>query len=221
MVIENDLVNVLITARGGSKRLPNKNKKNLCGKPLIVWTIEAAKKSDFVRDIYVSTDSQEIAEISKINGAIVPRLRSKLLAEDSTSSFDTAMDFIEYFAENNSGEMLLLQPTSPLRNYMHINNMMMKVRNDKSEQCVSVRDITKLSLLANKKLSKNDKIYVPNGAMYYSKISFLQKVKRFFYEGSDTYLMDDFSSIDIDTQDDWNIAEACLKKVISDTEKYF
>ena len=78
-----------------------------------------------------------------------------------------------------------------------------------------------MSLLANKKLSKNDKIYIPNGAMYYSKISFLQKVKRFFYEGSDTYLMDDFSSIDIDTQDDWNIAEACLKKVISDTEKYF
>ena len=66
MVIENKLVNVLITARGGSKRLPNKNKKILCGKPLIVWTIEAAKKSKFVRNIYVSTDSQEIAEISRI-----------------------------------------------------------------------------------------------------------------------------------------------------------
>ena len=221
MVIENKLVNVLITARGGSKRLPNKNKNNFCGKPLIVWTIEAAKKSKFVRDIYVSTDSQEIAEISKINGASVPRLRSKLLAEDTTSSFDTAMDFVEYFTENNSGEMLLLQPTSPLRNNIHIDNMMIQVRNHKSEQCVSVRDITKLSLLANNKLNKNDRVYIPNGAIYYSKINYLKKVKRFFSKGCDTFLMDDFSSIDIDTQDEWNIAEACLNKVLSDKEKRF
>ena len=219
MVIENKLVNVLITARSGSKRLPNKNKKNLCGKPLIVWTIEAAKKSKFVRNIYVSTDSQEIAEISKINGANVPRLRSKFLAEDNTSSFDTAMDFVDYFVENNSGEMLLLQPTSPLRNSIHIDEMMMQVRNQKSEQCVSVRDITKLSLLANNKLNKNDRIYIPNGAIYYSKINYLKKVKRFFTKDCDTYLMDDFSSIDIDTQDEWNIAEACLNKVLSDKEK--
>jgi CMP-N-acetylneuraminic acid synthetase len=214
LVIENKLVDVLITARGGSKRLPNKNKKNLCGKPLIVWTIEAAKKSNFVRDIFVSTDSQEIAQISKINGAIVPRLRSKLLAEDSTSSFDTAMDFIEYFSKDDSGEMLLLQPTSPLRNSLHIDELMLQVRKQNSKQCVAVRDITKLFSLTKSEPKNNKKIYIPNGSIYYTQINYLKKVKTFFSKGCDIYLMNDFCSIDIDTQDEWNIAEACLSKVI-------
>ena len=77
MVFKNELVNVLITARGGSKRLPNKNLKNLCGKPLIAWTIEAAKNSDYVNQVFVSTDSLEIEKISKDFGACVPRLRDK------------------------------------------------------------------------------------------------------------------------------------------------
>ena len=110
------LLNVLITARAGSKRLPGKNLRNLCGKPLIAWSIEAAKKSRFINNIYVSTDSKEISEISKQYGAIVPRLRSKKLSEDNTSSFETAIDFIEYFDDETcEGEMLLIQPTSPLR----------------------------------------------------------------------------------------------------------
>ena len=121
------------------------------------------KKSNFVRDIFVSTDSEEIAQISKINGAIVPRLRTKLLAEDSTSSFDTAMDFIEYFPKDDLGEMLLLQPTSPLRNSSHIDELMLQVRKQNSKQCVAVRDITKLYLLINSKLRNNNKIYIPNG----------------------------------------------------------
>lgn len=220
MAIKNKLVNVLITARGGSKRLPNKNKKNLCGKPLITWTIEAAKKSNFVNDIFVSTDSAEIADISKNYGAIVPRLRSKLLAKDNTSSFDTAMDFIEYFPTDDLGEMLLLQPTSPLRNSFHIDKLMLQVRNQKSKQCVAVRDITKLFLLTNNKLSNNEKIYIPNGSIYYTQINFLKKVKSFFSKGCDIFLMDDFCSIDIDTQDEWNIAEACLDRVIYSKKKY-
>ena len=213
--MNNELVNVLILARGGSKRLPNKNKKNLCGKPLIVWTIEAANRSKFVKDVYISTDSQEIAEISENNGGIVPRLRSKALAKDNTSSYDTAMDFAEYFMKDNSGEMLLLQPTSPLRNSLHIDELMMQVRNKKSNQCAAVRDITKLFLLTNNKIINKNRIYIPNGAIYYTQINYLKKVKTFFSENCDTYLMNDFSSIDIDTQDEWNIAEACLNKVLA------
>ena len=78
--IKQKLINVLITARGGSKRLPGKNFKILCGKPLIAWSIIAAKKSSFVKEIFVSTDSKEIAEISKNYGAFVPRLRNKSLS---------------------------------------------------------------------------------------------------------------------------------------------
>ena len=99
-------INVLITARGGSKRLPGKNLKYLCGKPLIAWTIEAAKQSRYVDKIYVSTDSKEISEISKHYGAIVPRLRKESLAKDKTTSFATAIDFVEYFCNDSCSEML-------------------------------------------------------------------------------------------------------------------
>ena len=209
----NSLVNVLITARGGSKRLPNKNKNNFCGKPLIAWTIEAALKSDYVNKVYVSTDNIDIAKISESFGAIVPRLRDKSLSEDNTTSFDTAIDFSEYFNEGDFGEMLLLQPTSPLRNETHINNLMKKVRANNLEQCVAVRDITKLINMSKVKIEKNEKIYIPNGSMYYTRINFLKKVKTFFSSSSEIFLMGDFNSIDIDNKCDWDIAEACLKSL--------
>ena len=210
--IKEKLINVLITARSGSKRLPGKNIKILCGKPLIAWSILAAKKSHFVKKIFVSTDSKEIADIAKNYGALVPRLRDKSLSEDETTSFDTALDFSEYFNDHeNGGEMLLLQPTSPLRFFYHINSFMQLVRKKKSKQCVAVRDITKFFLLANHKFEKNKKIYIPNGSMYYTKIEILKKEKTFFSKSADLFVMDDFHSIDIDTQDEWNIAKACLE----------
>tara|TARA_Y100000589_G_scaffold36266_1_gene30386 strand:- start:2429 stop:3100 length:672 start_codon:yes stop_codon:yes gene_type:complete len=214
------LLNVLITARGGSKRLPGKNLKILCGKPLIAWSIEAAKNSYFINKIYVSTDSKEISEISKKYGAIVPRLRSKSLSMDDTSSFDTVIDFIDYFDDKKSGgELLLMQPTSPLRLVEHINNFMQEVRDKESNQCVAVRDVSKYFLLANLDIQNKQKIFIPNGSMYYSKIDFLKEEKTFFSPKSDIFIMDDFHSIDIDTQDDWNIAEACLKELLARRNK--
>ncbi len=220
MTTKKKLLNVLITARGGSKRLPGKNLKILCGKPLIAWSIEAAKKSYFINKIYVSTDSKEISEISKKYGAIVPRLRSKSLSMDDTSSFDTVIDFIDYFDDKKSGgELLLMQPTSPLRLVEHINNFMQEVRDKESNQCVAVRDVSKYFLLANLDIQNKQKIYIPNGSMYYSKIDFLKEEKTFFSPKSDIFIMDDFHSIDIDTQDDWNIAEACLKELLARRNK--
>ena len=206
------MIDVLITARGGSKRLPKKNINLLCGKPLICWTIKAAKSSDFIKDIYVSTDSSQIAKIAKDLSAIVPRLRSSLLAEDNSSSLDTVLDFKEYFQND---EILLLQPTSPLRLSSHIDELMKLVKTNSSKQCVAVREITKLVLFSNLKFNSNKKIYIPNGAMYYSRIGFLEKEKTFFSSIANLYIMDDFHSIDIDTFDDWNIAEACLQKLIN------
>tara|TARA_A100001388_G_scaffold246295_1_gene205216 strand:+ start:385 stop:1098 length:714 start_codon:yes stop_codon:yes gene_type:complete len=210
------LLNVLITARAGSKRLPGKNLRNLCGKPLIAWSIEAAKKSRFINNIYVSTDSKEISEISKQYGAIVPRLRSKKLSEDNTSSFETAIDFIEYFDDETcEGEMLLIQPTSPLRFAKHIDDFILKVREKESRQCVAVRDVSKYFALANSEVKTSKNVFIPNGSMYYTKIDFLKQKRTFFSSCADLFIMDDFHSIDIDTQDDWDIAEACLKEILS------
>lgn len=220
MSTANKLLNVLITARGGSKRLPGKNLKNLCGKPLIAWSIEAAKNSRFINKIYVSTDSKEISEVSKKYGAIVPRLRSKSLSMDNTTSYETAIDFIDYFDDNkNGGEMILMQPTSPLRLVKHINNFMQEVREREYSQCVAVRDVSKYFLLAKYDIKKNKKIFIPNGSMYYTKIDLLKKEKTFFSKKSDIFIMDDFHSIDIDTLDDWNIAEACLKELLAKRNK--
>ena len=107
----------VITARGGSKGLPNKNIKQLLGKPLIAWTIESALKVKEFDKIVVSTDSPEIIEISKVYGAEVPFIRPKELSDDSTSSVDVLIHTMTFYNALNMhfDTVVLLEPTSPLR----------------------------------------------------------------------------------------------------------
>ena len=107
----------VIPARGGSKRLPGKNIRMLGDKPLIVWSIDAAKGIPEICDILVSTDSSEIAEICKESGVLVPWLRPAELATDTASSVDVAIHALDWY-ESECGTvdgLLLLQPTSPFR----------------------------------------------------------------------------------------------------------
>lgn len=107
----------LITARGGSKRLPNKNIRLLRGKPLIVWSIDMAKNCPEICDILVSTDDSAIATVCKDAGAYVPWLRPAELAIDTASSVDVALHALDWYeAEKGAVDgVLLLQPTSPFR----------------------------------------------------------------------------------------------------------
>ena len=107
----------LIPARGGSKRLPGKNIRMLGDKPLIVWTIDAAKGIPEICDILVSTDSSEIAEICKESGVLVPWLRPDELATDTASSVDVAIHALDWYESKNGAVdgLLVLQPTSPFR----------------------------------------------------------------------------------------------------------
>ena len=107
----------LIPARGGSKRLPGKNVRLLGGKPLIVWSIDAAKGIPEICDILVSTDSSEIAAICKETGVLVPWLRPGELATDSASSVDVAIHALDWYESKHGAVdgILLLQPTSPFR----------------------------------------------------------------------------------------------------------
>ena len=111
----------IVPARGGSKRLPGKNIKVLNGKPLIQWTIESALGIDDISRVMVSTDSQEIADIALQSGAEVPFLRPKELATDTSSSSVVIEHALNYY--KSQGEIfdyvLLLQPTSPMRNKKH------------------------------------------------------------------------------------------------------
>lgn len=108
----------LVPARGGSKRLPGKNIRLLAGKPLLAWTLEAARGLDFVCDLLLSTDDTDIAAVGREWGALVPWLRPEALATDTASSLDMALHALDWY-EQETGPvdgLLLLQPTSPFRN---------------------------------------------------------------------------------------------------------
>ena len=108
----------LIPARGGSKGLPGKNIKSLCGKPLIAYTIQAALNASGINQVVVTTDSEEISEISRQYGAEVPFLRPKEHAEDTSSAVDVylhAIDFLQKKTGKEIQKFMVLLPTAPLR----------------------------------------------------------------------------------------------------------
>ena len=107
----------MVAARGGSKRLPGKNIRNLGGRPLILWSIDAAKGVPEICDILVSTDDSQTAEIARCAGALVPWLRPTALATDTASSVAVCIHALDWY-ESERGRvdgLLLLQPTSPFR----------------------------------------------------------------------------------------------------------
>ena len=118
----------LIPARGGSKGLPRKNIIPLLGKPLIAWTIEQALASKYLDRVVVSTDDNEIAEISKKYGAEVPFIRPKELAEDNAKGIDVVLHAIDWLKENDKQKqydlIMLIQPVSPLSAKEGINKAM-------------------------------------------------------------------------------------------------
>ena len=117
-MINGKKVMAIIPARAGSKGLPGKNIKEICGKPLIAWTIEKALRSRHLDLVMVSTDSREIADIAEGYGATVPFLRPAALASDTAGSFEVVRHALDHF-RTVRGEAfdytLLLEPTSPLR----------------------------------------------------------------------------------------------------------
>lgn len=113
---------VLITARGGSKRLPGKNIRRLGDKPLVVWSIDVAKGISDICDIIVSTDDVAIAKVCSEAGASVPWIRPKELSSDTSSSVDVALHALDWY-EAHHGKvdgLLLLQPTSPFRSKSNV-----------------------------------------------------------------------------------------------------
>ena len=115
LMINGKSILAIIPARGGSKRMPRKNIVNLEGRPLIAWTIEAALRCLFIDEVMVSTDDDEIAEVSKKYGAKVPFIRPTALATDLATSIDVVEHAINFYADTFGKKfdyVILLQPTS-------------------------------------------------------------------------------------------------------------
>lgn len=110
----------LITARGGSKRIKNKNLLNFFGKPIIAYSILAAKRTNVFDSIYVSTDSKKIKKISQKYGAIVPFLRDKKLSDDFTGTHSVVKNFLNNIDLKNINNICCIYPTAPLINFFDI-----------------------------------------------------------------------------------------------------
>jgi len=221
----------LITARGGSKGLPKKNILPLNGIPLIAWSITAATKAASVDEIYVTTDCQEIASISRKFGAKVI-IRPEALAQDNTSSEPVIEHAIEYLTKGNIkiDSICLLQPTSPLRSDKHIdeaydlfihNNAHCVISVFEPQYCIikayKVTEEGMLKGLINDASPYSRRQDLPttvlaNGAIYLFKKSEFMRNKTIPRIKVFPYLMQEHESIDIDTINDFILAENYLKK---------
>jgi N-acylneuraminate cytidylyltransferase/CMP-N,N'-diacetyllegionaminic acid synthase len=220
----------LITARGGSKGLPKKNILHLLGKPLIAWTIEQARDSKYVDNIVVSTDSEEIAIISKEYGAQVPFIRPEHLASDEAKSVDVVLHALDWFETQKDPYdlLVLLQPTSPLRLAEDIDKTIELLFYKNAQSVVSVcetelhpyymnvlpddgcmKDFLRSEVL-NKSRQELPHYYRLNGAIYLTTASYLKKQGSFFGDEVFAYIMPKERSIDIDTELDMKICEHLL-----------
>jgi len=214
----------IIPARGGSKRVPRKNILDLCGKPLITWSIEAGIKSRYIDKVVVSSDDEEILNISKLYGAQTIK-RPDELSTDIATTFDAIKHTIDNFEKYDY--VVLLQPTSPLRDEKHIDEAIELLLTKNADAVVSVcemehsplwsntlpQDINMSRFLRDEALNKRSQDLEPyyriNGAIYICKTDKLLDEKSFFLKNNIfAYKMDRKSSIDIDEEIDFMVAEA-------------
>jgi CMP-N,N'-diacetyllegionaminic acid synthase len=211
----------LIPARGGSKRLPGKNLKNLGGAPLICWSISIGKAVSEICDVLVSTDNLGIAGIAFEHGALVPWLRPKHLATDDASTVDVAIHALDWYESIHGAVdgLLVLQPTSPFRTVELIERSIENFKKS-HHSCVSlskldtpstlIYKIENFQLIPYKPIAIEDDsiLYRINGALYLISPLELRLEKKFINKNTSpiiSYL--DREGLDIDTQLDWDRAQ--------------
>ena len=220
----------IIPARCGSKGIRRKNLQKLSGKPLIVHTIIAAKKTKSINKIIVSTDDKEIEKISKNNGAEVPFLRPKQISKDTSSTIEVIKHALKFLQENQSyvpDIIILLQPTSPLRTSQLITKTINTLKKSKATSVITVSKITKHPYasywLKNdflKPFEKNSPkysrrqefpdLFFPTGAVYTFWYDTLKKFNSLYGPKIKPIVVHD-EDIDIDNLRDLFFAEMMLK----------
>lgn len=220
----------IIPARSGSKGLKDKNIINLCGKPLMAYTIEAALKIDEFDRVIVSTDSERYADIARQYGADV-MMRGESLSNDEATTFMVIEDILNNrIHESSIDYFVLLQPTSPLRNAKHLKEAIDKFEShfNDFDFLVSMKEAEHAKVLVNTidedeslKYFDTDfsnyrrqgyKDYSPNGAIFMAKPQAYLERKHFFGEKSLSYLMSAEESVDIDDALDLEIAKILIKE---------
>lgn len=216
----------IIPARGGSKRLKDKNIYPLLGKPLITYTIESALKINLFDKIIVSTDSEKIKKIAERYKVEVIK-RPKKLSGDRAKTESVIFHVLKKLKEEFD-YIFLLQPTSPLRDEKDIVNAFKKIEKEKADFLISVTDFEKPFTWAIVKRGKyydfyfqknlRKKLYLPNGAIFIAKYKSLLKEKTLYGKKLTIYYMPKEKSVDIDTIYDLKYAEIILKGEKNETK---
>jgi len=219
----------IVPARGGSKGLPGKNIKDLCGKPMIAYTIEEALKSKYIDEVILSTDCTEIEKIAIKYGAKSLFLRPSYLASDTAQAIDNyiyTIDKLNNDYKYNIKDFIVLQPTSPLRKVNDIDNAIELFREKNADSVISYTEehhpivwhkyITrdgKFENIFEENISNRQEIkksYFPNGAMFVFNYDLI-KTGKYYSEKSYAYVMPRSRSADVDTIEDFKYIEFLLK----------
>lgn len=221
---------VIIPARGGSKGIPGKNIKLLGNKPLIAYSIDLARELVDESDICLSTDSPEIISTAESYGIKVPFVRPEALASDTAGSNGVLLHALEYYrnAGRKFGNILLLQPTSPFRTVQQVNeafglydpslDMVVSVTESSVNPYYNLFEENAEGYLGLSKpgnyVRRQDcpKVYEYNGAIYIINIESLKKMALHEFVNNKKYIMDKYSSVDLDQPEDWMWAEYLLEK---------
>lgn len=219
----------IIPARSGSKGLKDKNIIDLCGKPLIAYSIEAALETGLFDHVIVSTDSEHYAEIAQHYGAEV-MMRGEALSNDKATTFMVLEDILKNRLQESIDYFVLLQPTSPLRTSKHITEAIEKFESkiEHFDFLVSMKEAEHAKVLVNPidddeslKYFDTDfsnyrrqgyKDYSPNGAIFIAKPDSYLEQKHFFGAKALSYIMSAEDSVDIDGALDLVVANAIMKK---------
>jgi N-acylneuraminate cytidylyltransferase len=221
----------IIPARGGSKRIPGKNVRDLAGRPMIAYTVEAACASGLFDRVVVTTDSREIAKIAERHGAEAPFLREAALADDVTPVSLATLDALQRLdPEGERYDMLAqLMPNCPLRSAEDVQHSHVQFRERNSPSQISVvrygwqnpwwamrrnQQFALEPLFPDEMKQRSQdlpELFCPTGAIWWASADALRREKTFHLEGRTGWEIPWERGIDIDTQEDWAMVEVLLK----------
>ncbi len=225
----------LIPARGGSKGIPDKNKKELGGKPLLQYTIEAALNSEMLDRVIFSSEDTELITLAKSLGVDVPFVRPVHLAEDSSGSLEVAQHALQFLSKKGEefDAVCLLQVTTPFRTSSDIDTALKKFMDEGNDSLISVQKVPhqynphwvfETSKNGSLKIATGDthiikrrqelpQAFIRDGAIYITKTEVLLKQNSFFGKSISYMETDPDRFVNIDTLADWDRAESIYKLI--------
>lgn len=223
----------IIPARAGSKGLPGKNIRPLCGKPLVAWSIETALKSRYLDEVVVSTDGEEIADVAMAYGAHVPFRRPPEISTDAATTLSAVKHALDYYRDKLGRQfeiVVLLEPTSPLREEEDIDRMLERLTQewDDFDSIVSLGEVREHPSIMKRlvehgiepfcpelaqKSRRQDNLpaYFPYGVAYVVKASSLLQEEAFYTRRCTYHLIKRYQNFEIDDLHDFLCVEAVMR----------